>query len=134
MKVIVLPKNPLSFKSYKSSLSLSLNILETIPGRDGSSIEHARSSTRLDSTRIESNGDFLFENSSRAEVIARSKISSSSRADPLARSMFDSKCSKCSKKSHIHRFICKSWRYKRILNNNTRSLHAPPLHLIFDQR
>ena len=97
--------------------------------RLGSSIEHARSSTRLDSNRKS-----LFEESSRAGADVRSKISSSSRADSLARSMFDSKCSKCSKKSHIHRFICKSWRYKRILNNNTRSLHVLPLHLIFYQR
>ena len=91
---------------------------------------------RLDSTRLESSrtGNLCSKNSSRAGAIARSKISSSSRADSLARSMFDSKCSKCSKKSHIHRFICKSWRYKRILNNNTRSLHVLPLHLIFDQR
>src|SRR5436305_7487448 len=42
---------------------------ETSPSRLGSSIEHARSSTRLESTRIESNRSFLFEKSSRTRQI-----------------------------------------------------------------
>ena len=67
----------------------------------------------FDSTRVEqeflvrkfeSNKKSLFEGPSRARVIARSKISSSSRADGLARSMFDSKCSKCSKKCHVQKY------------------------------
>jgi len=77
--------------------------------RLGSSNERVREldSVRLDSVRFEqgfhvrefeSNRKSLFEIPSRTESHVRSKISSPSRPGRHVRSMFDSKCSKCSKR------------------------------------
>src|SRR5436305_14784518 len=46
-----------------------MNFQQDLTVRLGSSIEHARSSTRLESTRIDSNRSFLFEKSSRTRQI-----------------------------------------------------------------
>jgi len=88
-----------------TSLSTGLIALSRL----GSSNEHVREldSVRLDSVRFEqgfrvrefeSNGKSLFDIPSRTESRVRSKISSPSRPGRHVRSMFDSKCSKCSKR------------------------------------